>query len=43
MPGLFDEAYDERNIPVNAVEDPYLKIKGRGHPDPAIGGGGSPK
>ena len=33
---LFDEAYDERNIPVNAD----LKIKGGGHPDPEIGGGG---
>ena len=33
---LFDEAYDERNIPVNAD----LKIKGGGHPDPEMGGGG---
>ena len=32
---LFDEAYDERNIPVNAD----LKIKGGGHPDPEMGGG----
>ena len=36
MLSIFDEAYDERNIPVNAD----LKIKGGGHPDPEMGGGG---
>ena len=31
---------NERNIPVNAVEDLDLKIRGGGHPDPEIGGAG---
>ena len=38
---------NDRNIPVNAVEDPYLQIRkgggGGGHPDHSISGGGSSK
>ena len=45
---LMQPMSNDRNIPVNAVEDPYLQIRkggggGGGHPDHSISGGGSSK
>ena len=39
---LMQPMSNDRNIPVNAVEDPYLQIRGGGgRPNPEMGGGGA--